>query len=525
MIAVLGSGPSGVAAARALLARGLEVTLYDAGVELEEGRRARVAQLAAAPHEQWGEEEVQSIRGATAAALGGVPLKLVYGSDFPYREVERFLPFENRGSATRPSFARGGFSTVWGSALLPYLGEDLAEWPVSAADLAPHYRAVASWLPLSARHDDLAAELPLHGDAPRPLRASAQAEALMADLARRREPLRRAGLRVGWSRLAVRAEAGAGGPGCVYCGLCLHGCPHRLIYDAGSSLAALEREPGFRYVPGVVVERLLERGGRVEIHGRSLESAAPLRFEAERVYAGCGVVSTTALLLRSLEAWERPVELLDSQYFLLPLLRLRGVPAVREEALHTMAQLFVELRDPRLTPRNIHLQLYGFNHLYVQLLERLLGRLAKPARPLVDALLGRLLVIQGYLHSEVSPRIAVSLQREGEAGRLVLEERRNPATRPVLRGAVRRLLRQAFAFRALPLAPLLQVAPAGRGFHSGGSFPMRESPCDFECDLLGRPRGFERVHVVDATIFPTIPSTTITFTVMANAHRIASAEV
>ena len=94
-----------------------------------------------------------------------------------------------------------------------------------------------------------------------------------------------------------------------------------------------------------------------------------------------------------------------------------------------------------------------------------------------------------------------------------------------MRGVVRRLLRHAAAFRALPLAPLLQVAPAGRGFHSGGSFPMRESPGELECDLLGRPRGLERVHLVDASVFPTIPSTTITFSVMANAHRIASLDV
>jgi hypothetical protein len=247
-----------------------------------------------------------------------------------------------------------------------------------------------------------------------------------------------------------------------------------------------------------------------------------MRFEAERVYVGCGVVSTTALLLRSLEAWERPVQLLDSQYFLLPLLRLRGVPVVREEALHTMAQLFVEMRDLELISRNVHLQIYGFNHLYVRLLERFLGPLMVPARPLVDALLGRLLVIQGYLHSEVSSRIAVTLARDG---RLLLDERRNPATRPVLRRVARRLLRHAPDFRALPLLPLLHAAPAGRGFHSGGSFPMRKSPCDFESDVLGRPRGFERVHVVDGTVFPSIPSTTITFTVMANAHRIASAEI
>jgi len=51
---------------------------------------------------------------------------------------------------------------------------------------------------------------------------------------------------------------------------------------------------------------------------------------------------------------------------------------------------------------------------------------------------------------------------------------------------------------------------------------MRESPIKGECDTLGRPKGLKRTHIVDASIFPTIPAPTITFSVMANAHRIAS---
>jgi len=51
---------------------------------------------------------------------------------------------------------------------------------------------------------------------------------------------------------------------------------------------------------------------------------------------------------------------------------------------------------------------------------------------------------------------------------------------------------------------------------------MKSNPSNFESDYLGRPYGFQKVHVVDATIFPSIPATSITLTAMANAHRIAS---
>ena len=521
MVIVIGSGPAGVACAKALLDRGADVTLLDAGIELEPERRAIVDELARRRHEEWPQTLLAEARRQSPVELGGVPLKYSFGSTFPYQDVERLLPFENRGCATRPTLARGGFSTVWGSAVLPYLAEDLADWPIAASDLAPHYRAVTAWMPIAGVSDDLAAELPLHADAPRPLAPSAQARALLADLERRRERLQRAGLRFGRSRLAVRAETDARGPGCVYCQMCLHGCPYGLIYDASATLAELRRS-GLHYRSGCIVDRLVEGPRGVSLIGRSLASGDAVRFEAERVYVACGAVATTRLLLASLEAFDRPVLMQDSQYFLLPLLRLRGVPAPRHEALHTLAQLFLELRHPQVGPRNVHLQVYGYSDLFEALFARLLGPLARAARPAVDALLSRMLVIQGYLHSELSPSIRVSLRRDGEVGTLVLEEQRNPLTRPNLRRVVRRLLRHAPDLRALPLAPLLQIAPAGRGFHSGGTFPMRASPSAFESDLLGRPHGFTRVHAVDATVFPTIPSTTITFTVMANAHRIAS---
>jgi choline dehydrogenase-like flavoprotein len=66
------------------------------------------------------------------------------------------------------------------------------------------------------------------------------------------------------------------------------------------------------------------------------------------------------------------------------------------------------------------------------------------------------------------------------------------------------------------------VGRPGKGYHFGGGFPMRASPKQFESDLLGRPFGASRVHLVDSSCFPDIPATNLTLTVMANAWRIAS---
>ena len=74
----------------------------------------------------------------------------------------------------------------------------------------------------------------------------------------------------------------------------------------------------------------------------------------------------------------------------------------------------------------------------------------------------------------------------------------------------------------LPVVPAMQFAEPGRSYHSGGTFPMRRSPGRLETDVLGQFPGLPGVHFVDASVFPSIPATTITLTVMANAHRIAT---
>jgi hypothetical protein len=166
-------------------------------------------------------------------------------------------------------------------------------------------------------------------------------------------------------------------------------------------------------------------------------------------------------------------------------------------------------------------QLYGYNDLIGQAIRGALGPLGADwvARPIEE----RMMIAQAYLHSDLSSHIRVVLEKTASGAELHLETETAAGTPAIVRRVVRKLLRQAGRLAAVPLELMLQIAPPGRGFHSGGTFPMQLHPGPFQTDLLGRPPGWERVHAVDSTIFPTIPATTITFSVMANAHRIGTA--
>jgi hypothetical protein len=134
-------------------------------------------------------------------------------------------------------------------------------------------------------------------------------------------------------------------------------------------------------------------------------------------------------------------------------------------------------------------------------------------------------IAQGYLHSSESPGIAAVLEKPVGTGRSRMRLRTTGVgdTKAKVRRVVRKLWSLRSELRMAPVAPMLKLGDAGQGYHVGGSFPMRTQPGPFESDTLGRPAGFERLHLVDSTTFPSIPASTVTFTVLANAHRIASA--
>jgi choline dehydrogenase-like flavoprotein len=516
---VVGSGPAGVACAHALLQRGARVRLIDGGVSLEPARVDVVSEMRQTTPDRWSAATIAQLKAGTAATRGGIPLKLVYGSDFPYRECDDHLRVRYENVAVRPSLATGGLSAVWGAAMLPYVQRDTADWPFPIEQLAVHYRAAADLTGLSARTDDLEQCFPLHADNPVALKLSQQATRLLNRLERSRDTLRTAGIHFGQARLAVQVDASKQGSGCVYCGLCMYGCPYGCIYSSDVTLRDLQKHPDFEYEADVIVTRVSEtlHAARLEAYGR--QDGAPASIEAARVYLAAGAIPTTQILLRSRGDYERVVWMKDSQYFLVPLAMLESGGDVEREALHTLSQLFIEIFDPAVSPHTVHLQVYSYNDLIGQAVRASLGPAAKMFDSLARQLERRLLIVQGYLHSDHSSRIGVTL-KAGNPDALELKASRNAETSPTIRRVMRKLFGLARHTSAVPIPPMLQMADAGRGFHTGGTFPMRQQPTDMESDTLGRPHGWQRVHVVDSTVLPSIPATTITFSVMANAHRI-----
>jgi len=518
---VLGSGPAAMACVQALLARGKRVTVLDAGGTLEPARQEVLDRVAGQPPSAWDAADLAMLRGEQEKGHGNIHLKLLYGSDYPYRDDGDSMQADREASPFHYSLARGGLSSVWGASLLPVHRDDIADWPFPYEDLVPHYRAVFDWLPTGAGSPDgLEDILPSYSQKPEPLRFSRQMESFVQDL----EKGCPGDIRFGRSRQAVFTGGRNGGPGCVYCGLCLYGCPYGLVYSTAHTLADLRRDGKIEYLDCQRVERLEQSGGQVTIHTTDLRTGGAARFEAGRVFVGTGILPTAWLVLNSRDAAGKKVVMKDSQYFIYPFLRWPLTRGVESEDLHTLAQLYMEIRDPWISKHLVHLEIFSFSDYLKRALLQTPLRFVLGNRWAAEQFFGRVLIMQGFLHSDDSRTFSVELQSVGSGRpRLHLEANKSgPGWSQAVKTGLK-LLGNAHRLRGIPILPALQFADPGRSYHSGGGFPMRKDPGEWETDPLGRLPGWDRIHLVDASTFPSIPATTMGLNIMANAHRIGSA--
>jgi len=516
---VLGSGPAAIACAQALVARGRRVTILDAGEKLEPARQEVLDRVAALPSGKWDASDLAVLRGEQEKGHGNIHQKLLYGSDYPYRDDEDSMQSGRAESPFHYSLAQGGLSSVWGASLLPVSPDDIRDWPFPYEDLVPHYRAIFDWLPTAAGEPDgLAGILPSYSQKPEPLRFSRQIEGLVQDLKKGCPD----DIRFGRSRQAVFTGGRNGGPGCVYCGRCLYGCPYGLIYSTAHTLEDMRKSERVDYRDRQRVERLEQSGDKVRIHTTDLRTGESACFEAGRVFVGTGILPTAWLVLRSRDAIGRKVVMKDSQYFIYPFLRAPLTRGVQDEPLHTLSQLYMEIRDPKISKHLVHLEIFSYSDYLKRALMQTPLRFVLSNPWAAEQFFGRVLIMQGFLHSEDSRTFSVELQAGGRPKLHLEANKRGPGWSQAVKVGFK-LLSQAHRLRGAPILPALQFADPGRSYHSGGGFPMRKNPSEWETDPLGRLPGWDRIHLVDASTFPSIPATTMVLNIMANAHRIGTA--
>jgi choline dehydrogenase-like flavoprotein len=293
------------------------------------------------------------------------------------------------------------------------------------------------------------------------------------------------------------------------------------IYSAEHDLERLIRAGAVDYRPGRTVLKVSEQGNKVEVLCHT--DGGHERVVLDRMFLAAGALSSTRLVLESKLLYGRPTVMNTTQGFITPMLRFRGASFPWPSA-NTLAGAFFEFKLPSVSDNWIHAQISAPNELALAKL----GYRADPKSPtdrIKKFALERLLVATCTFHSDQASSYVLELKAPAPGKRAVLSVRTMPSAtfRTLMKKGARRFAQLLWKVGVVPLRPFGQGDPGKPiGWHFGGTMPMTKEPTDeMHTDVLGRPGNWKRIHVVDSSVFPSVPATTIALLAMANAARIA----
>lgn len=527
-VTVVGSGASGVHFALTVLRKGGTVRMLDVG------RQGRAPVLPDAGLDDLKRElddpaayflgprfEGALLPGVTDEYYGTPPSK-----DFVFEPADGFN-HSSSGFSPLFSFAQGGLAEAWTGGCYPLNEGEVADFPFSYRDLAPQYDEVARRIGVSGERDDLARFMPVHDHLLPPLRLDQHSQALMQSYARVRERLNRSGAFVGRTRVATLTQPMGSRQACDYRGRCLWGCPLGSLYTPSQTLLECQSYPGFEYISGLAVSHLrLGPGHRVRsIVGNVLATGAEQEFPADRVALAAGALLSTRIFLMTMlrEAGQRVRlrGLMDNRQVLMPFVNLGMLGRQFSPESYQYHLLGIGLESP--APRDyVHAQITTLKTALVHpLIQRLPLNLAAST----------------YLFRAVHAALGLvnvnfrDTRREGNY--VELSERPQPrlllhyspgADEPArIADAVGRIKRTLRSLRCVVPPGMAHLRPMGASVHYAGTLPMSHTAAPFTTTPHGESRELANVFVVDGATFPFLPAKNITFTLMANAVRVAEA--
>jgi choline dehydrogenase-like flavoprotein len=517
-VTIVGSGVAGVAAALRLADRGIHCHILDVGQQPAPNEpvaenfyrlREREDVFGLMIGEEWQRVHCLSRRASV------VPAKLTPPRmQFVIQDSERYSPLQQQSYAAIQSFAAGGLANAWGAGLYRFTDRDLNGFPIRAADLSPYYDRLTAEIGISGAADDLSPYFgSVQGIQP-PLRMSDKAGWLYARYQRQQKAMNRRGVFLGRPRLGVLTESRPDRAACDYTNLEFWQPELPYIYTPVFTLRRLIAEGKVTYHRGILVQSWSRQGGRLCVQAKDLDSGEQTAFPTDVLLLAAGAIGSARLALQSRGDSSTCLPLLDNPALQIPMV----LPWFLGRKLQTDCFGLTQLNLVHDLPQ------------YAAPLQASILEITSPARSeffssiplsargnlqMIRHLVPAMLVMQLFLPAS---RDRAALLRLAADGALRIDGPPPSNDLPLISsliGAMNRL--GALSHKSLVVTP----AP-GQGIHYAGTLAMQDRPNrPYQCDRFGQLFGEPGVGVVDGAAFPALPAKNYSFSVMANAMRVA----
>lgn len=531
-IVIVGSGPSGVHFALSLLLKGRRVTMIDVGyqkpapVNLLDSLHALKEDLEDPVGYFLGENYDGVLLPGTEKEYYAIPPNKNYVFQSPG-------DFDYRASGFNPlfSFARGGLAEVWTGGSYPFNDDELADFPFDYREIGPCYSEVARRIGVTGTRDDLARFFPHHECLLPALELDLHSAELLRAYEKHRSSLNeRHAFYLGRTRVATLSEDRGRRKKCSYLGRCLWGCPSDSLYVPSITLSECLEHGGFTYRPNLRVTHFRFNSGNRITHvvAQPAEGGEPCEFPAGTLILAAGALCSSQIFLESIyrDTGDAPQlrGLMDNRQILIPFVNLRlvGRPYNPESYQYHQLGIGLETGNPREYVHGL------ITTLKTAMLHPILQNLPcdlKTAIFLLRTMHCALGIINVNFHDTPRSGNYVALEVDKRTGNTRLVIHYAPAATQVafIRRSLSTIRKSLWRLGCIIPPGMAHVRPMGASAHYAGTLPMSQEKRPYATSEYCQSHDFENLFVADGATFPFLPAKNITFTLMANAVRVAEA--
>ena len=531
-IVVVGSGPSGVHFSLSVLKKGYEVVMLDVGIAKPPVLR---------PDDSFSELK-QNLVDPIEYFLGGRFESVIYPSSkgeyygFPpnkqyvFSKPKQFDVYA-QGLTPLNSFAQGGLAEAWTAGVYPFREEELIDFPFVYQDIRPHYDEISARIGISGARDDLSQFFPMPKYVMNPLELDENSQNLLDKYAAKKQIINdQLGCFMGRARLAVLSRDQDARKACSYRGRCLWGCPSSAFYTPSLTLEQCKQYDTFQYVPGSFVTHFKVGPDKKITHicTESLETNESQSYPVGTLVLASGTFSTSRIVLDSIRIHTGKIlelsGLMDNQQILVPFVNVKliGGSLTNERYQYNQLALGMEGDHPK---EYVHALITTLKaSLFHPLIQRIpvdlrtamfIFRQIHPALGLVNV----------NLHDTRRADNTVTIEPlPGKiSSKLLINYVVDRGQDLKIQNAIHRIKKVLWQLGCLVPPGMVHIRPMGASVHYAGTIPMSDEKRPLTVSKNCQSHDFENLYVVDGTTFPFLPAKNITFSLMANAVRVAEA--
>ena len=496
-ICIVGSGPSSLISAQSLLDKGHNVCLIDVGTENKHE----------IPFKHFGEQLTPESTffyppedDALTTESGGAQVTKARGHIVT--NVHQYLKVESDTFSPFQTLASGGLSAAWGAACFTYSDSDLKK--ASIGTLQSHYEAVAKIIGISCPKHSQFCKIE---NKQKPALIDHNGQSILSQ--------RQKTFKLEQSSMALLTEPLNGRKANPYFDMDFYSNFGDSIFRGNSLLKTLTQHPNFTRIQGALVTSFKEIDDLVEVKYLELSSSTTNQVVASKLVICAGALNSYRLVANSLKIFNTPNPILCNPYINIPTIHLPSLGKKGAHLRYSLSQLFGEVHGNT----DMTLQFYSYRSL---LLSRLIEQTPMPpffARLFWRSLVESLVIVGAHFADDGKSQRSIQAIKALSAEALPTLQVDFPS--PIMNG-VFALMRNLLKLRCVPIG--MVKTKMGASIHYAGTIPV-SAPNQHPIGMNehGLVHDTKNVYVFDSSGWTYLPSRGLTFTIMANAHRLSEA--